>query len=95
MIKQVRRIKQVAGGGSGAYISDKVFTVTEGETISVIQSEAGGAPGNQTATLWSTKNWKSRRLIQLYLGQHAGSIFTITVLVVLASGTEVVEYRDL
>ena len=32
-----------AGGGSGAYISDKVFSVTEGETISYAVGSIGSA----------------------------------------------------
>jgi hypothetical protein len=37
-----------AGGGSGAYVSDKVFTVVEGETITYSVG-GGGAAGNQTS----------------------------------------------
>jgi len=35
-----------AGGSSGAYISDKVFTVTGGETLTVTTGAAGTASGN-------------------------------------------------
>jgi hypothetical protein len=31
-----------AGGGSGAYISDKIFTVTEGETINLTSIGTAG-----------------------------------------------------
>jgi hypothetical protein len=35
-----------AGGSSGAYISDKVFTVTGGETLTVTAGAGGAASGN-------------------------------------------------
>ena len=35
-----------AGGSSGAYISDKVFTVTGGETLTVTAGAGGTASGN-------------------------------------------------
>jgi hypothetical protein len=64
-----------AGGGSGAYVSDKVFTVTEGETISY-SIGGGGAPGNQTA------NFKQPRIASAgtnttLSGSTTGSIFTL------------------
>jgi len=64
-----------AGGGSGSYISDKVFTVTEGETISY-SIGTGGAAGNQTA------NYKQPRIASpgtnsTLSGSTAGAIFTL------------------
>jgi len=64
-----------AGGGSGAYVSDKVFTVSEGETISYAIG-SGGAPGNQTA------NFKQPRIASAgtnttLSGSTTGSIFTL------------------
>ncbi len=64
-----------AGGGSGAYVSDKVFSVTEGETISY-SIGGGGAPGNQTA------NFKQPRIASAgtnttLSGSTSGSIFTL------------------
>ena len=64
-----------AGGGSGAYISDKVFTVTEGETISY--SIGGvGAPGNQTANFGQPKIGSAGTNTTLS-GSTTGSIFTL------------------
>jgi hypothetical protein len=65
-----------AGGGSGAYVSDKIFTVTEGETISY-SIGTGGAGGNQTA------NFKQPRIASpgtntTLSGSSAGSLFTLT-----------------
>jgi len=64
-----------AGGGSGAYVSDKVFSVTEGETISY-SIGGGGAAGNQTA------NFKQPRIASAgtnttLSGSTTGSIFTL------------------
>mgnify|MGYP003632637094 FL=1 len=60
-----------AGGGSGAYISDKIFSVTEGETISYAIGTGGadgtsfysGSAGSGTNTTLS--------------GSSSGSIFTL------------------
>ena len=64
-----------AGGGSGAYISDKVFTVVEGETISY-SIGSGGAAGNQTS------NFKQPRIASAgtsttLSGSTTGSLFTL------------------
>ena len=64
-----------AGGGSGAYISDKVFTVVAGETISY-SIGSGGAAGNQTA------NFKQPRIASAgtnttLSGSTTGSLFTL------------------
>jgi hypothetical protein len=64
-----------AGGGSGAYISDKVFTVTEGETISY-SIGGGGAPGNQTANFGQPKIGSPGTNTTLS-GSTTGSIFTL------------------
>ena len=65
-----------AGGGSGAYISDKVFTVTEGETISYAVG-SGGAPGNQTANFGQPKTGSAGSNTTLS-GSTAGSLYTLT-----------------
>lgn len=64
-----------AGGGSGAYISDVIFTVTEGETLTY-SIGGGGAGGNQTA------NFKQPRIADAgtnttLSGSSAGSLFTL------------------
>jgi hypothetical protein len=64
-----------AGGGSGAYISDKIFSVTELETITY-SIGSGGAAGNQTA------NFKQPRIASAgtnttLSGSITGSIFTL------------------
>jgi hypothetical protein len=64
-----------AGGGSGAYVSDKIFSVTELETISY-SIGSGGAAGNQTA------NFKQPRIASpgtntTLSGSTTGSIFTL------------------
>jgi len=64
-----------AGGGSGAYVSDKVFTVTEGETISY-SIGSGGAPGNQTANFGQPRVASAGTNTTLS-GSTAGSIFTL------------------
>ena len=64
-----------AGGGSGAYISDKVFTVTEGETITY-SIGGGGAPGNQTANFGQPKIGSAGTNTTLS-GSSAGSLFTL------------------
>ena len=65
-----------AGGGSGAYISDKIFSVTELETITY-SIGSGGAAGNQTA------NFKQPRIASpgtntTLSGSITGTIFTLT-----------------
>ena len=64
-----------AGGGSGAYVSDKVFTVTEGETISYAIG-GGGAAGNQTANFGQPKTGSAGSNTTLS-GSSAGAIFTL------------------
>ena len=64
-----------AGGGSGAYVSDQIYSVTEGETISY-SIGSGGAPGNQTA------NYAQPRIADpgtntTLSGSTTGSIFTL------------------
>jgi hypothetical protein len=62
-----------AGGGSGAYISDKIFTVSAGETLTFIAGALGAAdntPGyNQTAGTGVTTTLS---------GSITGSIFSLT-----------------
>lgn len=64
-----------AGGGSGAYVSDKVFSVTEGETISY-SIGSGGAPGNQTANFGQPRIADPGTNTTLS-GSTTGSIFTL------------------
>jgi len=64
-----------AGGGSGAYVSDKVFSVTEGETISY-SIGSGGAPGNQTANFGQPRIADAGTNTTLS-GSTTGSIFTL------------------
>ena len=64
-----------AGGGSGAYISDKVFAVTAGDTLTY-NIGTGGAAGNQTG------NFKQPRIASAgtsttLTSAAAGSIFTL------------------
>jgi hypothetical protein len=61
-----------AGGGSGAYISDKVFTVTEGETISY---SVGSSGANGTGTYSGSAGGGASTTIS---GSTTGSIFTLT-----------------
>jgi len=65
-----------AGGGSGAYVSDKVFSVTEGETISY-SIGGGGAPGNQTANYGQPRVADAGTNTTLS-GSTTGSIFTLS-----------------
>ncbi len=64
-----------AGGGSGAYVSDKIFSVTEGETITY-SIGGGGAPGNQTANFGQPKIADDGTDTTLS-GSTTGSIFTL------------------
>jgi len=64
-----------AGGGSGAYVSDKVFTVAEGETISY-SIGGGGAPGNQTSNFGHPKTASAGTNTTLS-GSSTGSLFTL------------------
>jgi hypothetical protein len=64
-----------AGGGSGAFISDKIFSVTELETITYSVG-SGGAPGNQTS------NFNQPRIADAgtnttLSGSTTGSLFTL------------------
>jgi hypothetical protein len=61
-----------AGGGSGAYISDKVFTVTEGETISY---SVGSSGANGTGVYSGSAGGGASTTIS---GSTTGSIFTLT-----------------
>ena len=64
-----------AGGGSGAYVSDKIFSVTEGETITY-SIGSGGAPGNQTANFGQPKIADAGTNTTLS-GSTTGSLFTL------------------
>ena len=65
-----------AGGGSGAYVSDKVFTVTEGETITY-SIGGGGAAGNQTSN-YNQPRIASAGTNSTLSGSTAGAIFTLS-----------------
>jgi len=64
-----------AGGGSGAYVSDQIYSVTEGETISY-SIGSGGAGGNQTANFGQPKIADAGTNTTLS-GSTAGAIFTL------------------
>ena len=64
-----------AGGGSGAYVSDKIFSVTAGETMTY-SIGSGGAGGNQTANFGHPKTADAGTNTTLS-GSSAGSIFTL------------------
>jgi hypothetical protein len=64
-----------AGGGSGSYISDKVFSVTELETITY-SIGSGGAAGNQTANFKQPRTASAGTNTTLS-GSTTGSIFTL------------------
>jgi hypothetical protein len=64
-----------AGGGSGSYISDKIFSVTELETITY-SIGSGGAAGNQTANFKQPRTASAGTNTTLS-GSTTGSIFTL------------------
>ena len=64
-----------AGGGSGAYVSDQIFSVTEGEILTY-SIGTGGSGGNQTS------NFKQPRIASAgtsttLSGSSRGSLFTL------------------
>jgi hypothetical protein len=64
-----------AGGGSGGYVSDQIYSVTEGETLTY-SIGSGGAAGNQTA------NFNQPRIADAgtnttLSGSTTGSLFTL------------------
>ncbi len=65
-----------AGGGSGAYVSDKIFSVTEGETITY-SIGSGGAGGNQTSNFGQPKIADAGTNTTLS-GSTTGSLFTLS-----------------
>ena len=64
-----------AGGGSGAYVSDQIYSVTESETISY-SIGSGGAGGNQTANFGQPKIADAGTNTTLS-GSTTGAIFTL------------------
>ena len=64
-----------AGGGSGAYISDKIFTVTAGETLTFVAG-SGGAANNNTGAKFSVA--ASPGTNTTLSGSTTGSIFSLT-----------------
>ena len=65
-----------AGGGSGAFVSDKVFSVVTGETISFSVGN-GGAAGNQTSNFGQPRVASPGTNTTLS-GSTTGSIFTLS-----------------
>jgi len=61
-----------AGGGSGGFVSDKIFSVTEGETISY---SIGSGGANGTGTYSGSAGGGSNTTLS---GSSAGSLFTLT-----------------
>jgi hypothetical protein len=64
-----------AGGGSGAYISDKIFTVTAGETLTFVAG-SGGAANNNLGSKFSLS--ASGGATTTLSGSTTGSIFSLT-----------------
>jgi hypothetical protein len=64
-----------AGGGSGAYISDKIFSVTAGETLTFVAG-SGGAANNNTGAKFSVA--ASPGTNTTLSGSTTGSIFSLT-----------------
>jgi hypothetical protein len=64
-----------AGGGSGAYISDKIFTVTAGETLTFVAG-SGGAANNNLGSKFSLSASDGNNTT--LSGSITGSIFTLT-----------------
>ena len=62
-----------AGGGSGAYVSDKVFSVTQGETLTYAIG-GGGAAGNPSNKFNATASGGTNTTLS---GSAAGAIFTL------------------
>jgi hypothetical protein len=62
-----------AGGGSGAYVSDKIFSVTQGETLTY-SIGGGGAAGNPSNKFNATANGGASTTLS---GSTAGAIFTL------------------
>jgi|TARA_R110000751_G_scaffold1779_3_gene6453 hypothetical protein len=62
-----------AGGGSGAYISDKILTVTEGETITYAIASAGTAGNSGSLYNVSAGNGGNTTLS----GSSTGSLFSL------------------
>jgi len=60
-----------AGGGSGGFVSDKIFSVTEGETISY---SIGSGGANGTGTYSGSAGGGSNTTLS---GSSAGSLFTL------------------
>ena len=62
-----------AGGGSGAYVSDQIYSVTEGETMSY-SIGGGGAPDNGGNKFNKTASPGTNTTLS---GSSAGAIFTL------------------
>jgi hypothetical protein len=64
-----------AGGGSGSYISDKIFTVTAGETLTFVAG-SGGAAANNAGSMFNIS--ASPGTNTTLSGSTTGSIFSLT-----------------
>jgi len=64
-----------AGGGSGSYISDKIFTVIAGETLTFVAG-SGGAANNNLGSKFSLS--ASDGVTTTLSGSTTGSIFSLT-----------------
>jgi hypothetical protein len=64
-----------AGGGSGSYISDKIFTVTAGETLTFVAG-SGGAAANNVGSMYNIS--ASTGTNTTLSGSTTGSIFSLT-----------------
>jgi len=64
-----------AGGGSGAYISDKIFTVIAGETLTFVAGSGGAANNNLGSKFSLSASGGNNTTLS---GSTTGSIFTLT-----------------
>jgi hypothetical protein len=62
-----------AGGGSGSYISDKIFTVTAGETLTFVAGTSGAAGNSNKANVTAGSGTTTT-----LSGSTTGSIFSLT-----------------
>jgi hypothetical protein len=62
-----------AGGGSGAYISDKIFTVIAGETLTFVAGTSGAAGNSNKANVTAGSG-----VTTTLSGSTTGSIFSLT-----------------
>jgi hypothetical protein len=65
-----------SGGGSGAYVSDKIFSVVAGETLT-LNAGTSGAPNNNLGAKYSATASPGLDTTSLS-GSVTGSIFSLT-----------------